>query len=85
MPIRQYKCKCGNSFEVIYKTFSDDAKRERTHKCSKCNKMAEEEEFSIPAKFPGTYGKENNWSTAPSKRFSYKKSMPGEEGNKGSA
>lgn len=81
MPIFTYTCnKCGQ-FEEIFLTF-EKANKKKNIKCPKCGKKSIKNEFDTPAKFMGCFGVE---PTAPSKRYTYKKSLKSPDPNRGSA
>lgn len=82
MPIYTYNCpKCGK-FEEMFLTFKAAEEKEGKIKCPECGQKAQKEEFDMPARFAGTFGED---ATAPSKRYTYKKSLKNQDPNKGSA
>ena len=80
--IAEFYCdECTNVFEIV---ILNQKKFESTKaaRCPECSSKANKIDHSMPARFMGTFGVDN---TAPSKRYSYKKVVGGENGNKGSA
>lgn len=81
MPIFNFYCGiCNKDTEKIIPFSMVESLN--TIACPKCKGKAIKREYELPAKFMGTFG---NDGTAPSKRYSYKKVNPGEDGNAGSA
>lgn len=84
MPIYGGYCnKCGD-FEQIFLTFEEAEKAGDILVCPRCGRKTNKNEFDLPARFSGYFGPAGS-TTAPSKRFTYKKSSKSENPNSGSA
>lgn len=82
MPIHEYKCVQGHTFEKLFLTFkaADDAKG---LVCPTCRGTAKRVEFSVPYPALLLGNPEGYHKPSPTKRYSYKK-VSSLEGNRGS-